>query len=144
MAMESSLKIKIKKLSDSVVIPKYAHPGDAGMDVYAISKEKTDKYVEYGTGLVFEVPAGYVMLAFPRSSISKLDLIMANSVGVIDAGYRGELKFRFKQNGAMDYKIGDRIGQIIFIPFPVIEFEETQDLSESVRGDGGWGSTGKS
>jgi len=135
------MKINIKKLRDNAVIPKYATAGDAGMDVFAISKNESDKFIEYGTGLSFEVPLGYVMLVFPRSSVSNTDLILANSVGVLDSGYRGELKFRFKKNGNTDYNIGDKIGQIIIMPFPQIEFEEVSDLSESERGEGGFGST---
>jgi dUTP pyrophosphatase len=137
------LQIKIKKLQLEAKIPVYAKPGDAGLDVYAVSKNETDKYVEYGTGLAFEIPEGYVMLVFPRSSISKTHLIMANSVGVLDAGYRGELKFRFKRNGPDDYQVGDRVGQIMVLPLPQIKFEAVAELSDSSRGEGGFGSTGK-
>ena len=103
-------------------LPQYAQVGDAGMDVYAVSKTETDKFVEYGTGLAFEVPVDHVMLIFPRSSISNTHLQMANSVGVLDSGYRGELKLRFRKQGSSDYMVGDRVGQIIVIPFPVVEF----------------------
>lgn len=137
------MKIKIKKLDPEAKIPAYAHTGDAGMDVYAISKNETDKFIEYGTGLSFELPANYVLLVFPRSSISNTDLIMANSVGVLDSGYRGELKLRFRKIGLADYQIGDRIGQIMVLPFPTIEFEEVTELSDTNRGAGGFGSTGK-
>ncbi len=137
------LKVKIKKLIPEATIPKYANPGDAGMDVYAISKKETDKYIEYGTGISFEIPEGYVMLIFPRSSVSNTDLILANSVGVLDSGYRGELKIRFRKNGFDVYQIGDRIAQIIILPYPKVNFEEVNDLSASIRGEGGFGSTGK-
>jgi dUTP pyrophosphatase len=136
------MKIKIKKLHPDAIIPKYAHLGDAGMDFYAISKNETEKFVEYGTGLAFEIPLGYVMLIFPRSSVTMKDLMMKNSVGVLDAGYRGELVMRFSKSGNEDYEIGDKIGQFIVLPFPKVEIEETENLSESSRGKRGFGSTG--
>jgi dUTP pyrophosphatase len=136
------MKIKIKKLHPDAIIPKYARPGDAGMDVYSISKKDTEKFLEYGTGLAFEIPEGHVMLIFARSSITNKDLMLKNSVGVLDSGYRGELVLRFNKLGEDDYQIGDKIGQIIVLPFPTVEFEEVQELSESVRGEGGFGSTG--
>ena len=91
------MKVNIKKLSENAVIPQYAKPGDAGMDVVATSINVTDKYIEYGTGLSFEVPEGYVMLIFPRSSVSKYDLSLANAVGVLlgiasDVEQKGGLK----------------------------------------------------
>jgi len=135
--------IKIKRLHSFAKIPCYAKVGDAGMDVTAVSKNETDKFIEYGTGLSFEVPEGYVLLAFPRSSVSNTDLIMANSVGVLDSGYRGELKLRFRKNGEHDYGISERVGQIIILPYPIIEFEEVDELCDSERGDGGFGSSGK-
>lgn len=145
------MKIKIKKLSKDAVIPQYAKPGDAGMDVIATSVNITDDYIEYGTGLAFEVPEGYCMFIFPRSSNSKKDLLLCNSVGVLDSGYRGELKLRFKRvynyfhTIAEDkhYEIGDKIGQIMIVPYPQIEFNEVEELSETQRGSGGFGSTGK-
>ena len=142
------MKVKIKKLNSNAKIPAYANPGDAGMDIYATSMTFAENYIEYGTGLSFEVPEGYVMLIFPRSSISNRDLVLTNSVGVLDSGYRGELRFRFKKvkepgKLKMDlYNPGDKIGQIMIIPYPTIEFEEVENLSDSVRGIGGFGSSG--
>jgi len=136
------VKVKVKRLLPAAVLPAYAKPNDAGLDVFAVSKKESDRYVEYGTGLAFELPEGHVMLVFPRSSVSDKDLVLANSVGVLDTGYRGELKLRFRKTGSADYNIGDRIGQIIVIPIPVVEFEEVDELSDSVRGNGGFGSTG--
>jgi dUTP pyrophosphatase len=139
------MKVKIKKLHPDAVIPKYAKLGDAGMDLVAIDEQwnDTNTMVTYNTGLSMEIPEGYVGLLFPRSSISKTDLILSNSVGVIDSGYRGPImfKFRYPEEG-MVYDVGDRIGQIIIIPYPQIEFEEVDELSTSERGEGGFGSTG--
>ena len=168
------INVNIKKLVPEAVIPTYAHPGDAGMDVTAVSMNVTDKYIEYGTGLSFELPEGYVMLIFPRSSVSKYDLSLANAVGVLDSGYRGELKLRFKRNYRIEnvpsedsdfkatttsivnlgyaneyqlnacnwYNVGDKIGQIMILPYPTINFTQVDDLSDTERGSGGFGSTG--
>ena len=136
------MEIKIKRLHSEAKIPKYSNVGDAGMDVYATSKQEKDKFIEYGTGLTFEIPEGYVCLVFPRSSLSNKDLILANHVGVLDSGYRGELILRFRKIGEEVYSVGDRIGQIIIIPYPKINFKEVDELSESERGEGKFGSSG--
>lgn len=140
------LKVNVKKLSDKAVMPQYAKPGDAGMDMTATSLIRNEVYYEYGTDIAVEIPEGYVGLLFPRSSISKTKQILANHVGVIDSGYRGEIKFRFKKlawdNGEV-YNVGDRIGQLIIIPYPQVELVEVDELSSSERGEGGYGSTGK-
>lgn len=140
------MKVKIKRLSDKAVIPQYAKEGDAGMDLVATSKSYDENgNVVYGTDLAFEIPKGYVGLLFPRSSNAKMDLLLSNSVGVLDSGYRGEVLFKFKDlhiGLGSFYSIGDRIGQLIIIPYPTIEFEEVEELSESERGNGGYGSTG--
>jgi dUTP pyrophosphatase len=138
--------VKFKKLDPKAVTPAYSKAGDAAMDLTAISLSKVDKdefgYLEYGTGLAFEIPEGHVGLLFPRSSISNSGLILTNSVGVIDSGYRGEVKVRFKHiPDTSHYKPGDRIGQLMIIPYPQIELEEGE-LSSSDRGEGGFGSTG--
>ena len=138
-----NLEIKIKKIHPDAIIPKYAKPGDAGMDVIAVSKKETDKFIEYGTGLSFEIPENYVMLIFPRSSVTNKDLMLKNSIGMLDSGYRGELILRFNKFGEENYEIGERIGQITIFPYPNIEFKEVDKLSETSRGNGGFGSTGK-
>lgn len=192
------LKVKIKKLVPEAVIPTYAKDGDMGMDVTAVKVEydkKLDCFV-YHTGLAFELPKGYGMLIFPRSSNRKTNSYMANHVGILDSGYRGELLLCFKYKDSSHsifssfrsdkfieklannvdikdakalavaliqttndivsddavltefmmnfapYKVGDRIGQIVIVPYPTVEFEETDILSESERGTGGHGSTG--
>ena len=144
------MKIKIKKLDENAVIPSYAKIGDAGLDLIAVSKNlvKSDggEFIEYGTGLAVEIPEGHVGLIFPRSSVSNVNLMLTNKVGVIDSGYRGEIKFRFKHirkdSSLKEYEVGDKIGQMIIIPYPSVEFEETLELSESSRGAGGFGSSG--
>jgi dUTP pyrophosphatase len=143
------MKVKIKKLNPNVVIPSYAKDGDAGMDVIATSIiSETDTQITYGLGIALEIPKGFVGLVFPRSSIRKTRLQLSNSVGVIDSGYRGELQATFNKinNNSVsenDYKVGDRIAQIMIIPHPDIQFEEADELSDTERGEGGFGSTGK-
>ncbi len=137
--------VRFKKLSSNAVTPQYAKPGDAGMDMVATSVIKNEVYYEYGTDIAVEIPQGHVGLLFPRSSISKTKQILANHVGVVDSGYRGEIKFRFKKlawdNGEV-YNVGDKIGQLIIMPYPTILLKEVSDLSETQRGDSGFGSSG--
>jgi dUTP pyrophosphatase len=140
------MKVKIKKLHPNAVKPKYAKESDAGMDLVATEIiGETPSQITYGTGLAMEIPDGMVGLIFPRSSIRNTGLTLSNCVGVIDAGYRGELQATFNKNGVKDefYKVGDRIAQIVIVPHPVIQFVEVDELTESSRGKGGFGSTGK-
>lgn len=144
------LKIKIKKLNDIARIPQYATDGAAGMDMTAISKTYDDfGNIVYGTGIAMEIPEGYVGLVVPRSSNTEKRLLMGNSIGIIDSDYRGEITFKFKPLPKLfgeqmeDYNVGDRIGQITFMAYPRVQFEEVEQLSETSRGRGGYGSTGK-
>ena len=146
------LEVKIKKLHKDAVIPKYETIGSVGMDLTATSK-KYDEYgnVVYGTGISIQIPEGYYADLRPRSSISKYDLVLANSVGTIDTDYRGELILKFKPSvyfgvnrgddvGVM-YDVGDRIAQLVILPYPKVSFVEVNELSETERGTGGFGST---
>ena len=148
------MKVRIKKLHENAVIPAYAKEGDAGLDFTAveISRDNVGN-ITYHTGLAVEIPQGYVGLLFPRSSISKKQQFLTNCVGVIDSGYRGEIMAKFKPvMGTYDtilelfesneYQVGDKIVQLIILPYPQIEFEEVEELSSSERGHGGFGSTG--
>lgn len=137
------MKILLQKLVAEAVVPRYGKPGDAGMDLTAISMtvNKELAYAEYGTGIAVAIPEGFVGLVFPRSSISDTAMMLTNSVGVIDSGYRGEIKARYRCFDKREYKVGDRIAQLIIIPLPTIEFEEVTELSLSDRGDTGFGST---
>lgn len=144
------MKVKIKKLYADAILPTKAHVTDAGYDLYAHSKSYDDDgNVVYGCGVAIEIPKGYVGLVFPRSSNAKKTLLLSNSVGVVDSGYRGEILFKFKLTQTFAeypekiYEIGERIGQIIIVPYPEIEFVEVDELSVSDRGAGGYGSSGK-
>lgn len=164
------MEIKYKKLNDKAKEPYKKIDIDAGFDLYAISINKTNKYIEYGTGLAFEIPEGYVGFLFPRSSLTKEDLMLKNAVGVVDASYRGEVTFRYINavhdtvenkviyddymaneyidlvlpNRHLDqYNVGDRCGQIIFMELPKIKLIEANKLSDTVRGTAGYGHSGK-
>ena len=142
------MNVKIKKLHSDAVVPRYAKPGDAGLDLTAISmsldtSSSERDLVTYGIGLAVEIPEGYVGLLFPRSSVYKTGLTLTNSVGVIDSGYRGEIMMKFEVSAdSKIYKIGDRVGQLLIVSYPQIEFEEVDELSSTERGQGGYGSTG--
>jgi dUTP pyrophosphatase len=157
------MKVKIKRLHKDAVVPKYSKNGDAGLDLTAVSQGYDEHgNTVYSTGLAFEIPKGFVGLLFPRSSNSRTNLRLTNSVGVIDSSYRGEVSMKFRNdsfagispllkndliNGEIgfsdEYKIGDRVGQIIILPYPQIEFQEVDELSTTERGSGSFGSTGK-
>ena len=144
------MNIKIKKLNPNAVIPKYAKHGDACVDLIAVEKWIDDwGNICYNTGLSMEIPEGYVGFLFPRSSVSKTTMFLRNSVGVIDSGYRGPIVLKFSNKTKLSnhesllYKIGDRVGQLMIMPHPKISFIESQNLSETDRGDGGFGSTGE-
>ena len=184
------IEIKIKKLSENAVIPKYAIEGDVGMDLTAIDveyDEEKDMYI-YHTGISIESPKHYGVLIFPRSSNRDTDAYICNHVPVIDtAVYRGEIMICFKNRDSLNqialkeemdelltslqvyrdpsdaveeaykaydkakedpmkyapYKVGDRICQMVVIPYPNVLFKETDELSKTERGEKGFGSTGK-
>lgn len=141
------MKIKVKKINENAVIPKYSKPGDAGLDLTAVSiVSNTTFQVIYDTGLAIEIPEEHVGLIFPRSSICNYELELSNSVGVVDSGYRGTIRFVFNKTNGIDslkYKVGDRIGQLLILPYPEIELIEVNELNDSERGHKGFGSTGK-
>lgn len=145
------MKIKIKKLHENAIIPKYAKQGDAGMDLYVANwKFNVDSLTDENTGVIIdsgiaiEIPDGFVGLVFPRSSIKSTGHRLSNAVGVIDSGYRGSIQAYFDiiDSSLMYYEVGDRFAQLIILPYPQIEFEEVKELSESERNDKGFGSTG--
>jgi dUTP pyrophosphatase len=145
------MKVKFKKLHKDAVMPFYSKPGDAGMDLTAIEVKKSfdsvrDVYTKVivDSGIAVEIPNGHVGLVFPRSSIQSTGLRLTNSVGVIDSQYRGSIKayFDILDPTLKYYEIGERFAQLIILPYPQIEFEESDELSETERGSGGFGSSG--
>ena len=131
------------------VAPTKAHQTDAGFDLTAVSREfDMLGNLVYHTGVAVEIPKGYVGLVFPRSSVCKKVQMLTNSVGVIDSGYRCEITMKFKPQQSYgrhssEYLVGERIGQLLIIPYPEIEFEEVTELGFGERGANGYGSSGK-
>lgn len=140
------MKVRFKKVHPDAVTPTRGTEHSAGLDITAIDVEVTSDYIEYKTGLALEIPPGHMGLLFPRSSVSKKDLVLANSVGVIDADFRLPFTFRFKKTTQIDanlYKVGEKIGQLVIVPYPIIELEETTELQDPGTRIGGFGSTSK-
>lgn len=140
-------KLRFKKLHKDAVIPHYASPGAAGLDLTAVDRSETQYYTEYDTGLAVEIPAGHAGLLFPRSSVSGMDMMLKNSVGVIDSDYRGPVKLRFQRVSpagpfSREYLPGERVGQLVIVPLAQLAVEEADELSGTARGAGGFGSTG--
>ena len=143
------MTLKFKKLDEKATMPIRAHKGDAGLDLTAVKittviNECGQLMLVYHTGLAVEIPEGYVGLIFPRSSIYKKSLTLTNAVGVIDSSYRGELMAVCKTTTDVIpsvYKEGERFAQLVVIPCPEFDIEETDSLSETDRGVGGFGST---
>lgn len=139
------MRVRFKKCADNAKTPKYASEDDACLDLFASSLQIDDfGNLTYDTGIAFEIPKDHVGLVFPRSSVFKKTLILKNSVGVIDSGYRGTIQVKFSslRESNVIYDVGDRVAQIMIIPRPSVELEEVDELSDSTRGTGGFGSTG--
>ncbi len=139
------MKIKLKKLKDDAILPKYAHAGDVGMDVYSM-EEKTLAPMEHHiffVGFAMEFPLGYAGIVKDKSSISKAGLHTMG--GVYDAGYRGEYNIHLVNLSDQPYTVekGDKIAQVIIYPVAIGELEEVNELSDTSRGTGAFGSTGK-
>ena len=145
--------VKVKKLNEKAVMPTKANITDAGLDLTCIditSEVGEDGVMSlvYHTGISIEIPEGHVGYLFPRSSIAKKSLTLTNCVGVIDSGYRGEVMAKFKVNlvtnaipMASVYKPEERFAQLIIMPIPQVELEWSEELTESERGEGGYGSS---
>ena len=143
------MKVRIKKLDERAVIPTYGTEFSAGADVYALLESDLDipagETVFIKTGIALEIPTGYVGLIYPRSSLScKNDLAPANKVGVIDSDYRGEVMVALHNHSDKPQVVsaGERIAQIVFAPYMSASFTVVDELSDTVRGIGGFGSTG--
>ena len=144
------LQIKIKKLDGAAILPTYGTPFSAGADLYALCTEsiviQPGQTVLIHTGLAFEIPEGYGGFVFARSGLAtKKGLAPANKVGVIDSDYRGELMIPLHNGSGAAAVIehGDRVAQLVFLPCPQADFTTVDVLSDSIRSDGGFGSTGR-
>lgn len=145
------MKVKVKKLDPRAVLPEYATPGSACFDIHVILDEIGDAVLPgtretFRTGLAFEIPEGHVMLVHSRSGMGfKHSVVLANGTGVLDSDYRGELRVALQNHGPHAYPVdhGDRVAQAMIIPVDKVEWEEVSELSETERGECGYGSTGK-
>lgn len=153
------MKVKIKKLYEDAILPSRESDSAAGYDLYAycdpseqeepIAEMKPHETIKIGTGLAIEIPEGYFGAIFARSGLAtKQGLRPANCVGVIDSDYRGEIIVPIHNDGidtkhCQEISYGDRIAQLIIMPYLPVEFEEVERLSDTQRGTGGFGSTGK-
>lgn len=144
------MNIKVKKLTPNATVPTMGSKFAAGADLY--SAEDADVVIEpsetkfIGTGLAMEIPEGYVGLVYARSGLAcKRGLAPANKVGVVDSDYRGEIKVALHNHGkeAQTVEKGERIAQMVIAPYLSVNYEETDELSETERGEGGFGSTGR-
>lgn len=139
--------IKVKRFMNGVLLPKMGNVAAAGMDFYQPESVVIEPHqTQYVTlGLAMEIPKGYMLMLAPRSSMSKTPLVIPNSFGVIDADYRGEIKGIFKNTSDVAYTIqnGDRLLQGILVPVGALNLLEVDELTETARGTGGIGSTGK-
>lgn len=145
-----NLQVKIKKLSEKATLPTYGSPYSAGADLYACIDE--DIVVEPGqtvfvkTGLAMEIPVGFAAFIYARSGLAcKKGLAPANKVGVVDCDYRGEVMVALHNhsNEARTVTVGERIAQLVVAPYYTADFCECDELSDTVRGEGGFGSTGR-
>ena len=144
------MKILFRKLHPEAQVPQYQTSGSAGLDLHArISHEI---YLQPGvrftcpTGVAIELPEGFEAQVRPRSGLAiKHGVTLVNGIGCVDSDYRGEIMFKFRALKLFpkEYLIGDRIGQIIILPYPAVQFIESDELSSTERGEGGFGSTGK-
>lgn len=144
------MNVKVKKLKQNAVIPTLGSKFAAGADLY--SAEEADVTIEpnetkfIGTGLAMEIPEGYVGLVYARSGLAcKRGLAPANKVGVVDSDYRGEIKVALHNHGKETQTVekGERIAQMVIAPYLAVSYEEADELSETERGEGGFGSTGR-
>lgn len=144
------MNIKVKKLTPNATVPTMGSKFAAGADLY--SAEDADVVIEpsetkfIGTGLAMEIPEGYVGLVYARSGLAcKRGLAPANKVGVVDSDYRGEIKVALHNHGkeAQTVEKGERIAQMVIAPYLSVNYEEADELSETERGEGGFGSTGR-
>lgn len=149
------MKLKVKHLDKDMPMPQYAQKGDAGFDLRSTESVTVmpGRTELVGTGLAFEIPDGYFGLVAPRSGLgSRYGLTLANTPSVIDSGYRGEVKLALHKLAPMDsddalgvgYHVerGERVAQMLILPVAECEFEEVEELSETDRGSGGFGSSG--
>ena len=144
------MKLRWTRLSDAAHRPAPAHPGDAGYDLRAAEAARIEPgaRASVGTGLALEIPGGHAGLVLPRSGLAaRHGIALVNAPGLIDSGYRGEVRvllLNTDRDEAFEVEVGDRIAQLLLVAHAAPELDEVADLAKSVRGAGGFGSTGRS
>ncbi len=141
------MQIPLQRLDGELPIPAHAHPGDGGVDLYARESTRLDagERAVVPTGIAVAIPDGFAGLVTPRSGLAARNGIsVVNGPGLVDSGYRGEIKVVLVNlsNGPFEIERGDRIAQFVVIPVAVQEFVPVDELPDSTRGSGGFGSTG--
>ena len=140
------MKLKVKRLSENAVSPRYATDGAACFDLVATYRTLIGDVALYEIGLAFEIPKGHAMLVFSRSGHGFNEgLRLSNCTGVIDSDYRGQVVVKMQSDHPQpDWpRVGDRVAQAMLVKLPVVELEEVEELTETKRGQGGFGSTGE-
>ena len=140
--------LKVKRLTDTATLPTYGSKGAACFDLYADTVQQEDWGVLVGTGLAVEIPEGHVMMVYSRSGMGfKHGIVLRNGTGIVDADYRGQIMVALTHNPIVEVDVeintGDRIAQAMIIPVQQFQFTEVSELSETERGEGGFGSSGK-
>jgi dUTP pyrophosphatase len=143
------MDLRVAKLKDNAVIPTRAHPGDAGLDLYSteIAHLGPGERWSVGTGIALEIPEGHAGLVLPRSGLAREHgIALVNSPGLIDAGYRGEVRVLLLNTDPAEtvrIEAGARIAQLVVAPVAIAAPVEVTELSDSARGEGGFGSSGR-
>ena len=143
------MTLAFKRLSDAARVPSRAHDGDAGLDLHAAEAVRLDpgERASVGTGLAVAIPDGHAGLVLPRSGLAaKHGISVVNAPGLIDSGYRGEVRvllLNTDRAAAFEVEVGDRIAQLLITPFAAPEPVEAEDLDQTARGAGGFGSSGR-
>lgn len=141
------MDLLVKKIDKYATLPKYAHSGDAGMDIQTVSGFSLEpgEQTLVSTGIAVAIPEGFVGLITPRSGLaSRAGITVVNAPGVVDSGYRGEVKVALINHGKwpMTFSRGDRVAQMLVVPVETVNIVESENLDETARGEGGFGSTG--
>jgi dUTP pyrophosphatase len=143
------VELAFRRLSDEARLPTRAHDGDAGLDLYAVEPAAlgAGERATVGTGVAVEIPAGHAGLVLPRSGLAaRHGIALVNAPGLIDAGYRGEIRvllLNTDRTEPFEIEPGDRIAQLLVTPFAEVEPVEGRELAETARGEGGFGSSGR-
>lgn len=145
--MKNSIEIKIVLTRSDILPPSYATSGSAGLDLRYYGEDRTllhEGMITFECGFRIAIPEGYAALIIPRSSLGKRGITIPNSPGLIDSDYRGPVSVILKNNGGNPFHLrdGDRVAQMVIVPVPKVVWHLVEELDDTERGEGGFGSTG--